>query len=90
MRKVCVKLVLKNLANEQKETRIRICMEWLENWDVLDRVITGNKCKIFAYDPKMRRQSREWKTPAEPRTKKVLMSKLQTKAMIVTFIDCRV
>ncbi len=30
MRKMCVKLAPKNLTNEQKETRIRICIEWLE------------------------------------------------------------
>ncbi len=38
MWKVCVKLVLKDLTNEQKETHIRICMEWLENCDVFDNL----------------------------------------------------
>ncbi len=75
------------MTNEQ-ETRIRICMEWLENWDIFDRLITGYESWIFAYDPEMQRQSREWKTPKEPRTKKVGMSKSQTKAIIVTFFDC--
>ncbi len=89
MRKVYVKLVLKNLTNEQKEARIRNYTEWLENWDVFDRVIIGAKSWISAYDPETQYRSREWKTLEEPRTKIVRMSKSQTKATIVTFFDCR-
>ncbi len=86
---MCAKLVPKNLTNEQKGTCVRICTEWLENWDVFDCVITGDKNWIFAYDPEMQRQSREWKILEEPRTKKVRMFKSQTKVMIVTFFVCR-
>ncbi len=63
MWKVCTKLVSKNLTNEQKQTRVSICTEWLENWDVFDRVITGDESWIFAYDPETQQLSWEWKTP---------------------------
>ncbi len=59
MRKVCTKLIPKNLTNKQKETRVHICTEWLENWDVFDHVMTGDESWIFAYNPEMQWQSRE-------------------------------
>ncbi len=67
------------MTNEQKETRVHICTEWLKNWDIFDRVITGDKSWIFSYDPKTQWQSWEWKTPKEPRMKKARMSKSQMK-----------
>ncbi len=45
MQKVYARLAPKILKNEQNETRVRICMEWLENWDVFDRVITDSDGK---------------------------------------------
>ncbi len=67
---------------------MRICTEWLENWDVFDGVITENLSWTFAYDPEMQWQGWEWKTPEELRMKKARMSRSQTKAMIVTVFDC--
>ncbi len=59
MQKMCAKLVPKNLTNEQNETYVRICKEWLENWDVFDCVIIGNESWNFANDTEMQRQSQE-------------------------------
>ncbi len=89
MRKVCAKLVPKHLTDEQKANRVRICEDWLENWDIFENVITGDESWIFEYDPETQRQSRSWKRPDEPRPKKARMSRSQMKAMLVTFFDCR-
>jgi len=62
MRKVCAKMVPKNLTTEQKAN-------WRDVWlDLLDRlerepeffsrIITGDESWIFEYDPKTKRQSR--------------------------------
>ncbi len=52
----------KNLTNKQKDTRVHIRTEWLENWDIFNRAVTGYKSWIFAYDPEMQKQSWDWKT----------------------------
>ena len=44
MRKVCAKMVPKELTEEQKQRRVTICQDLLERQDaILGRVITGDK-----------------------------------------------
>ena len=63
MRKVCAKMVPKNLTTEQKANRRDV---WLDLVDRLQRepeffsiVITGDELWILEYDPETKRQSRE-------------------------------
>ena len=77
MRKVCAKMVPKLLAEDQKQQRVTVCQDIVEpledDPDLLGRVITGDESWIFEYDPEIKRQSRQWKSPASPRPKKARM-----------------
>jgi len=92
MRKVCAKLVPKNLAPKQKARRVELCEEWM-NADlkegILNRVVTGDESWVYEYDPCNKRKSMEWKTTDESRPKKARMSKSKVKSMLITFFDCQ-
>jgi len=64
MRKICEKLVPKNLSDEQKDTCVLVSWELLDRVtnqpDFLQRVITGDETWVFEYDPTTKRQSSEW------------------------------
>jgi len=67
MRKVCAKMVSKELTEEQKQRRVTICQGLLERQDdILGRVITGDKTEVYTDDPETKRQSAEWKTANSP------------------------
>ena len=63
MRKVCAKMVPKNLMTEHKANRRDVCLELLDHLErepeFFSRVITGDEPWIFEYDPETKRQSRE-------------------------------
>lgn len=93
MRKLCAKMVPKNLTTEQKQHRMDVaedCLEQVENDPtLLDRVITGDESWFFQYDPETKRQSSQWLSPNAPRPKKARMSKSKVKTMIITLFDSR-
>lgn len=93
MRKLCAKMVPKNLSAEQKQHRMDVakdCLEQAENDPtLLDRVITGDESWFFQYDPETKRQSSQWLSPHTPRPKKARMSKSKVKTMIISFFDSR-
>ena len=79
MRKVCAKMVPKNLTSQQKANRSDVCLDLLdrlEEPEFFSCVITGDESWIleYAYDPKTKRQSREWQTANFLRLKKARMS----------------
>jgi len=48
MRKVCAKMVPKQLTKEQKQRRVTICQDLLESQnDILGRVITGDETWVY-------------------------------------------
>ena len=61
LRKVCAKLVSKNLTQGQKDNRKDICTDILQEItqkpDLLENVITCNETWIFQYDLETKRQS---------------------------------
>jgi len=58
MRKVCAKMVPKELSEEQKQRRITICQDLLERQDdILGRVITGDEIWVYQFDHKTKQQS---------------------------------
>jgi len=93
MRKICAKLVPKNLCVEQKVNRLEICQNLLGRLvnepHILDEVITGGESWVFDYDPKAKRQSAEWHMKSSPRPKKARMSRSRVKTMIIVFFDSR-
>jgi len=74
MRKVCAKIVPKNLTIEQMDNRKDMCLHLLQriqsDRNFLTNVITGDESWIFEYDPETKRQSKEWQTSSSPRPKK--------------------
>lgn len=91
MKKLCAKMVPKNLSVEQKNHRMTVaedCLEQVENDPtLLDRVITGDESWFFQYDPETKRQSSQWLSPNARHPKKARMSKSRVKTMIITFFD---
>ena len=89
MRKICAKLVPKNLSDEQKDNRVLVSREILyrvkSEPDFLQGVITGDETWISEYDPTTKRQSSEWHTSESPRPKKARMSKSRVKSMLIIF-----
>jgi len=90
MKKLCAKIVPKNLTIEQKDNRKDVCLHLLEQIQS-DRnflnVITGDETWIFEYNPETKRQSKEWHTSASPRLKKARRSKSKIKSMLSCFFD---
>ena len=89
MRKICAKMVPRLLNEEQKERRVQVCQDILEQLEtetnLLKRVVTGDKSWIFEYDPLTKRQTLEWKSALSSRPKKARMFKSKTKVMQIAF-----
>jgi len=90
-RKLCAKIVPKNLTIEQKDNQNDVCLHLMERTqsdrNFFKDVITGDETWIFEYDPETKGQSKEWHTSASPRPKKVRMSKSKIKSMLICFFD---
>ena len=86
MRKICAKLVPKNLSVEQKANRLEICHNLQGRLKIepnfLDKVITDDELWVFDYDPETKPQSWEWHTKSS-RPKKARMSRSKVKTMII-------
>jgi len=90
MRKVCSKMVPKELTEKQKQRSVTICQDLLERQDnILARVITGDDTWVYQYDPETKLQSAQWKTANSSRPKKFHRSKSRVKAMLLTFFYVR-
>jgi len=91
MRKICAKIVPRLLNEGQKERRVQVCRDILEQLEtepnLLIRVVTGDELWIFEYDPLTIRQSLEWKSALSPRPKKVKMLKSKTKVMLIAVFN---
>ncbi|KAL4126973.1 hypothetical protein QTP88_011171 [Uroleucon formosanum] len=91
MKKLCTKMVPKNLLAEQKHVEMSISQDCLEQVEadptLLDRVITGDEGWYFQYDPETKRQSQQWLSPGAARPKKARMSKSKVKTMMICFFD---
>jgi len=69
-RKVCAKMVPKELTEEQKQRRVTICQDLLERQDdILGRVIIDDETWVYQYDPEKKRQIAQWKTANSLRPK---------------------
>ena len=60
MRKICAKMVPRNLTQQQQNARVSVSAELLEQVeadpDLMERVITGDESWFFQYDPETKRQ----------------------------------
>ena len=91
MIKICAKMVPRLLNEGQKERRVQMCQDILEQLEtepnLLKRVVTGDESWIFEYDPLTKRQSLEWKSSLSPRPKNARVFKSKTKEMLIAFFD---
>ena len=59
MRKICAKMVPRNLRQQQRDARVSVSAELLEQVEadpeLMDRVITGDESWFFQYDPETKR-----------------------------------
>ena len=89
MRKVCAKMVPKNLTTEQKANWRDVCLDLLDRLgrepELFSRVNTGDESWILEYDPKTKRQIREWHTANSPCPKKARKRKSKSKLMLISF-----
>ena len=89
MRKVCAKMVPKNLTTEQKANRWDVCLDLLDRFECepefFSSVIKSDESWILEYDPETKRRSREWHTANSPRPKRARMSKSKIKSMLFFF-----
>jgi len=90
MRKVCAKMVPKELTEEQTQRRVTICQDLLESpVDILGHVITGDGTWVYQYDTETKRQSAQWKTANSPQPKIFCQSESRVKTKLLTFFDIR-
>jgi hypothetical protein len=88
-------MVPRILTPEQKETRMNICADTLQNNEndpnILASVITCDESWFFQYDTETKRQSMHWTSPRSPRKKekKKWKSKSNFKAMMIIFFNIR-
>jgi len=91
MRKIRTQMVARNLREQQRDARLSVCANLLEQVEgdpkLMDRVITGEESWLFQYDPETKHQSLEWRSEGSPRPKKACMSKSEVKYMLVCFFD---
>ena len=88
MRKVCAKMVPKNLTTEQEANRRDVSLDRLEREpEFFSHVIIGEESWILEYDPETKRQSQEWHTANSPHPKKARMSNSKIKSMLICFFD---
>jgi len=89
MRKLCAKIVPKNLTIKQKDNQKDMCLHLLEriqcDRNFLKNMITSDETWIFEYDPETKRQNKEWHTSASPCPKKARRSKSKIKSMLICF-----
>jgi len=66
MRKICAKMVPRNLTEQQQDSQLNICADLLEQVEadpeLMDQVIIGDESWFFQYDAETKCQSLEWRS----------------------------
>lgn len=93
MKKVCEKIISRNLNEDQKLTRNGFRSKFLNKNEEIQIFRTlqspATERGFFQYDLKMKSQFMQWKTPASLRPKKARMSESNIKIVILVFFDAR-
>ena len=89
MKCVTAKSIPRLLLPEQKEHRATVANDLIQTAtnepDFLKKVITRDELWVYSYEPEMKAQSSQWKSPGSPRPKKSGQSKIKT--MSAVFFD---
>jgi hypothetical protein len=90
-RKLCAKMVPKNLNDDLKACRNEVSAGMTDRLetesDLLTRVMTSDESWFLACDTETKRHSEEWHTPQSPTQKKARKSKSKTKTMVIIFFQ---
>jgi histone-lysine N-methyltransferase SETMAR len=74
VRRIAAKFVPRLLSNDQKEHHFAVCSELKEETEndhnFIFIIITGDEYWVYGYNPEMKQQSSQRKTPISPRSKK--------------------
>jgi len=90
MRKVCAKMVPKELTEEQKQKRVTICQDLLERQDdILGPFVTGGETLVYQYDPETKRQRVQWKTANFTRPKDIPSVEIKSQNIVADFFYVR-
>jgi len=89
-RKKCARWVPHVLTTEQKASRVSISSAHLRRFRregnaFLNRIITGDETWIRSYEPLLKRQSAEWRSPGSPRPTKAVRGMAKLKTMHIIF-----
>lgn len=93
MKRVAAKFIPKLLNFDQKNNRMNIAQELLNDVNddpsLLERVITGDETWVYGYDVETKAQSSTWKHSTSPRAKKARQVRSNVKVLLTVFFDCR-
>ena len=91
MKRVAAKFVPKLLNFDQKQHRMNIAQELLnevnDDLELIKRVITGDETWVYGYDIETKVQSSQWKLSKEPRPKKARQVRSNVKVRLTVFFD---
>jgi len=62
---------------------------WRDSNDLLSRLVTTDKTRLYYYDPETKQQSMDWQHSGPPRPKKILTAKICCKSSCLDFLGSR-
>eukprot|EP00106_Octopus_bimaculoides_P001199 XP_014768641.1 PREDICTED: uncharacterized protein LOC106868045 [Octopus bimaculoides] len=75
---VSTKFVPHLLTTEQKEHRVDVCQDLrqraADDSSFMSRIITGDECWVYMYDPETKQHPSQWKSPSPLQPKKARQS----------------
>ena len=89
--KRCARWVPHKLTDDQKEGRVRWCIEMLDKYDsgrstATWDIITGDETWVYQFDPETKLQSPVWLFPRDPPPEKFRRSRSTGKKMVALFV----
>lgn len=93
LKRLSAKLIPKSLDFLQKQHRIDVAKEMLEQVEndptFIQRIITGDETWVYQFDMLTKQQSSEWRYPNEPRPKRIRQTQSKIKTLLTVFMDYR-
>jgi histone-lysine N-methyltransferase SETMAR len=92
MKKVCTRWVPKLLTPLQRANRVECCEELLQQSEAnpstfFDRIVTGDECWVYHYDPLSQMEAKVWKRSDEPTPTRSRRQRSTRKLMMIIFWD---
>ncbi|XP_075742152.1 uncharacterized protein LOC142795311 [Rhipicephalus microplus] len=86
MKRVAAKFLPKLLTVEQKQVHVEVSQDTLH---FINTIITGDKSRVYRYDPETKSQWSQWKHSASPMPKKARKVRSDVNMMLSAFFDSR-